>query len=148
MANELSKLKPRPGATRDPVRVGRGEGSGLGKTAGRGMKGQRARGAAAPGFEGGQVPLYRRLPKRGFNNIFGVEFTEVRLDLIAKHFQAGEIVDVGSLRERGLVKKVSAHGIKILGNGEISQALTVKAARFTASAAEKIQAAGGTAEVV
>ena len=148
MANELSNLKPRAGATRARTRVGRGEASGLGKTSGRGMKGQGARNNVKPGFEGGQVPLYRRLPKRGFNNIFGVEYTEVRLDLIARHFKPGEVVDVDSLRERGLVKSVSSHGVKVLGNGEISFALTVKAARFTASAAEKIQQAGGTAEVV
>lgn len=148
MANELSNLKPAQGATRPRTRVGRGEGSGLGKTSGRGTKGQGARGNVHPRFEGGQMPLHRRLPKRGFNNIFGAVYTEVRLDLIARHFSAGEVVDAESLKERGVIRKIERDGVKVLGNGDLDHALTVRAAKFTASAAEKIQAAGGTAEVV
>jgi len=148
MANELSNLKPAAGAYKKRTRLGRGEGSGKGKTAGRGSKGQHKRGTVAPGFEGGQMPLHRRLPKRGFNNIFSKDFTVVRLDRIAERFTAGEVVDTESLKARGLVKKVGKNGIKILGNGEIGVALTVKAARFTASAEEKITSAGGTVERV
>jgi large subunit ribosomal protein L15 len=94
------------------------------------------------------MPLYRRLPKRGFNNVFGTQYTEVRLDHIARHFQAGEVVDATALKERGVIRKIGADGIKVLGNGEIGHALTVRAAKFTASAEEKIRAAGGSAEVV
>lgn len=148
MANELSNLKPARGSTKARTRVGRGEGSGLGKTSGRGTKGQGARNTVRPGFEGGQMPLYRRLPKRGFNNIFGSQYTEVRLDHIARHFKAGEVVDAAALKDRGVIRKVGPDGIKVLGNGEIGHALTVRAARFTASAEEKIRAAGGNAEVV
>ncbi|MDG1481854.1 MAG: 50S ribosomal protein L15 [Myxococcota bacterium] len=148
MANELSNLKPAAGAYKKRTRLGRGEGSGKGKTAGRGSKGQHKRGTVAPGFEGGQMPLHRRLPKRGFNNIFAKEFTVVRLDRIAERFAAGDVVDAESLKARGLIKKVGKNGIKILGNGEIGVALTVKAARFTASAEEKITSAGGTVERV
>ena len=146
MANELSNLKPARGATKARTRVGRGEGSGLGKTSGRGTKGQGARGNVHPRFEGGQMPLHRRLPKRGFNTIFGSCFTEVRLDLIARHFSAGEVVDAEELKARGVIKKIEKDGIKVLGNGELGHALTIRAARFTASAEEKIRAAGGTAE--
>ncbi len=146
MADELTNLKPVPGARKARMRVGRGEGSGKGKTAGRGTKGQHARNTVRRGFEGGQMPLYRRLPKRGFNNIFAKRYTTVRLDAIARKFSEGEVVDADSLRERGLVKTVAKDGIKVLGNGEIHHALTVRAARFTASAAEKIRAAGGTVE--
>lgn len=148
MANELSNLKPAAGAYKKRTRLGRGEGSGKGKTAGRGSKGQHKRGTVAPGFEGGQMPLHRRLPKRGFNNIFAKEFTAVRIDRIAEKFSAGEVVDAESLKARGLIKKVGKNGIKILGNGEIGVALTFKAARFTASAEAKITSAGGTVERV
>jgi len=148
MANELSRLSPPAGSTRKRMRVGRGEGSGKGKTAGRGQKGQRARGTIKRGFEGGQMPLARRLPKRGFKNIFAKQFTEVRLDRIAQRFEAGEVVDAAALKARGVVSKVCKDGIKVLGNGEISHALTVRAAKFTRSAAEKIAAAGGVAEEV
>lgn len=148
MANELSNLKPAKGSRKARTRVGRGEGSGLGKTSGRGTKGQGARNNIHPAFEGGQMPLYRRLPKRGFNNIFGVEYTEVRLDRIAAAFGAGEVVDAEALKARGVVRKVASGGLKVLGNGELGHALTVRAARFTASAEEKIRAAGGSAEVV
>lgn len=148
MANELSNLKPAAGSVKSRVRVGRGEGSGLGKTSGRGTKGQGARNNIHPGFEGGQMPLYRRLPKRGFNNIFGSEYTEVRLDAIARHFGAGDVVDAEALKARGVIRKIARDGIKVLGNGDIGVALTVRAARFTASAEEKIRASGGSAEVV
>ena len=148
MANELSNLKPPAGGYKSRKRVGRGEGSGKGRTAGRGQKGQLKRGTVHPGFEGGQMPLHRRLPKRGFNNIFAKKFTEVRLDRIASRFSAGEVVDAASLKERGLIKKVEKDGIKVLGNGEISVALTVRASKFTASAASKIENAGGTIERV
>lgn len=148
MANELSNLRPPAGSARKRTRVGRGEGSGKGKTAGRGQKGQFARSTVRRGFEGGQMPLHRRLPKRGFNNIFSKEFSEVRLDRIAARFSEGEVVDATSLKERGLVSRVAKDGVKILGNGEIGHALTVKAAKFTRTAAEKIVGAGGTAEEV
>ncbi len=148
MANELSSLSPPAGSTRKRMRVGRGEGSGKGKTAGRGQKGQRARGTVKRGFEGGQMPLARRLPKRGFKNIFAKQFTEVRIDRIAERFEAGEVVDAAELKARGVVSKIAKDGIKVLGNGEISHALTVRAAKFTRSASEKIAAAGGVAEEV
>jgi large subunit ribosomal protein L15 len=148
MANELSRLAPAAGSTRNRVRVGRGEGSGKGKTAGRGSKGQRARGTIRRGFEGGQMPLARRLPKRGFNNIFAKKYTEVRLDRLAARFEAGEVVDAAALKSRGVISKICKDGIKVLGNGEISYALTIRAAKFTRTAAEKIAAAGGVAEEV
>lgn len=147
MANELSHLSPAPGSTKKRTRLGRGEGSGKGKTAGRGYKGQWARSTVRPGFEGGQMPLMRRLPKRGFKNHFSKTYTEVRLDRIAARFEADEIVDAEALKARGLVSKVGPDGVKILGNGEIGHALTVRAAAFTRSAKEKIEAAGGAAEV-
>ncbi len=146
MSNELSNLKPAEGSQRPRKRVGRGEGSGKGKTAGRGQKGQRARSKVRRGFEGGQMPLSRRLPKRGFKNHFRKDFTEVRLDRIAARFEAGDVVDVASLKERGLVSQVGKHGIKVLGNGEVAIALTVRGCAVTKSAAEKIAAAGGTVE--
>jgi large subunit ribosomal protein L15 len=148
MANELSNLKPPVGGYKSRTRVGRGEGSGKGRTAGRGQKGQRKRGTVHAGFEGGQMPLHRRLPKRGFNNIFAKQYTEVRLDRLANRFSAGEVVDAASLKERGVIKKVAKDGIKVLGNGDLTVALTVRAAKFTASAAEKIESAGGTVERV
>ena len=148
MANELSNLKPSPGSTKPRKRVGRGEGSGKGKTAGRGTKGQGARNTIHPRFEGGQMPLQRRLPKRGFNNIFAKQYTEVGLDRISDKFGKGDTVDAASLKEAGVISKIAKNGIKVLGNGEIDKALTIKAAKFTKSAAEKITAAGGTAEVI
>ncbi len=148
MANELSNLAPPAGSTRKRMRVGRGEGSGKGKTAGRGQKGQRARGTVKRGFEGGQMPLARRLPKRGFNNIFAKQYTEVRLDRISGRFSAGDVVDAESLKARGVISKICRDGVKVLGNGDVSQALTIRAAKFTRSAAEKIVAAGGVAEEV
>ena len=148
MANELSNLKPSPGSTKPRKRVGRGEGSGKGKTAGRGTKGQGARNTIHPKFEGGQMPLQRRLPKRGFNNIFAKQYTEVGLDKIAASFEKGDTVDAAVLKERGIISKIAKNGIKVLGNGDIDKAITVKAAKFTTSAADKIAAAGGSAEVV
>jgi large subunit ribosomal protein L15 len=148
MANELSNLKPSPGSTKTRTRVGRGEGSGKGKTAGRGTKVQGARNNIHPRFEGGQMPLQRRLPKRGFHNIFSKDYTEVRLDKIAGRFEKGETVDAASLKERGVISKIGKNGIKVLGNGDLGHALTIKAAKFTKTAAEKISSAGGTAEVI
>ena len=150
MANELSNLKPPAGAYKKRTRVGRGEGSGKGKTSGRGTKGQLSRGSGKVpvGFEGGQMPLHRRLPKRGFKNIFSKEYTEVRLDVLAARFSEGETVDAAILKDRNVISKIAPDGLKILGNGEIGHALTVRAARFTKSAADKIRAAGGTVEEV
>jgi len=143
---QLNELKPALGATKNRKRIGRGTGSGHGKTATKGHKGQKARsgGSIKPGFEGGQMPLQRRLPKRGFNPLDRIEYTVVnvgQLDL----FEAGTVVDAVSLVAAGLVKKESAH-IKILAQGELTKALTIKAAKFSAAAKEKIVAAGGTAE--
>jgi large subunit ribosomal protein L15 len=112
------------------------------------MKGQRARNTVRRGFEGGQMPLARRLPKRGFNNIFAKRFSVVRIDHIAARFEAGEVVDGDALKARGLINRIEKDGVKVLGNGDVGHALTVKAAKFTKSAAEKITAAGGTFEVV
>ena len=148
MANELSNLKPPKGSRRNRFRKGRGEGSGLGKTAGRGTKGQRARHSVAIGFEGGQMPLDRRLPKRGFVNIFASRYTEVRLDQIAARCKDGDVLDAAALKERGVIRKIGRDGIKVLGNGEIAIKVTVRANKFTASARSKIEAAGGTAELV
>ncbi|NLN64994.1 MAG: 50S ribosomal protein L15 [Clostridiaceae bacterium] len=143
----LSEL--RPGAPKKKaVRKGRGPGSGNGKTAGRGHKGQNARsgGGVRIGYEGGQMPLYRRLPKRGFNNIFGKTYTEVKLSTLDK-FESGTVVNAELLLSKGIIKKVN-DGIVILGSGELTRNLTVQAARFTKSAKEKIEAAGGKVEVV
>jgi large subunit ribosomal protein L15 len=147
MANELTNLKPVPGAQRPRTRIGRGQGSGLGKTAGRGTKGQQSRTGApiARGFEGGQVPLRRRLPKRGFTNIFAKDYTEVNVGSLAQ-LPAGAVVDGATLKQLGVIARIGRDGIKLLGNGELTVALTVKAAKFSASAREKILAAGGTAE--
>jgi len=148
MANELSSLHPVPGSRKARIRVGRGEGSGKGKTAGRGQKGQRARGQVARGFEGGQMPVRRRLPKRGFKIPFSKEYTEVRVDRIDGRFAAGEVVDAAALKDRGLVSSVAKDGVKVLGNGDITVAVTVRAAAFSESARAKIVAAGGTCEDV
>ena len=147
MANELTNLKPCEGAHKKRMRIGRGEGSGKGKTAGRGTKGQRSRGKGKVTiwFESGQMPLHRRLPKRGFKNIFSKDYTEVRLDKIAAIFDDKAEVTAAALKESGLVSKVAKDGIKVLGNGEINKSLTIYAAKFTASAAKKIEAAGGKA---
>ena len=144
----LHELSPVPGSTQERKRKGRGHGSGNGKTAGRGHKGQNARsgGGVRPGFEGGQMPLYRRLPKRGFTNVFANEYVEVKLDWLNK-FEDGSEITAETLKEAGVIKKIK-DGIVILGNGEITKKITVKAARFTQSAKEKIEAAGGKAEVI
>ena len=145
---KLNELKPVEGAKHSKKRLGRGIGSGNGKTAGRGAKGQNARsgGGVRPGYEGGQTPLFKRLPKRGFTNVSHKEYAIVNLGEIEKKFEAGSVVDLASLKAAGLVKK-EYEGVKILGNGEFSKALTIKAAKFSKTAVEKINAAGGTVEV-
>lgn len=145
---KLHELKPTEGSRHARKRVGRGTSSGVGKTSGRGHKGQKARsgGGVRPGFEGGQNPLYRRLPKRGFVNPTRKEFTIVSLDVLNR-FEADTVVTPELLVERGYVKQVK-DGIKVLGNGELNVALTVKAHKFSATAAEKIAAAGGKTEVI
>ena len=144
---KLQDLKPAEGSTQPAFRKGRGAGSGNGKTAGRGHKGQKARsGVKKAGFEGGQMPLQRRLPKRGFHNIFGTENAVVNVSDLNR-FEDGAVVTAADLVEAGLVKK-TLDGVKVLGNGEITKKLTVQAAAFSASAKEKIEAAGGKAEVV
>lgn len=145
---KLHELSPAPGSKKKATRVGRGLGSGLGKTSGKGHKGQNARagGGVRPGFEGGQMPIYRRLPKRGFYNKFGKEYTELNVHELNR-FDEGTVVDPVLLVEAGVIKNVR-DGIRILGTGEINKALTVKANGFTKSAAEKIQAAGGKVEVI
>ncbi len=145
---KLHELKPQKGSVKETKRVGRGPASGQGKTAGKGHKGQKARsGAPRPGFEGGQMPLQRRVPKRGFVNIFGKEMAIVNLAALEKKFEDGSVVDVSALVNAGLVKK-TLDGVKILGNGDISKKLTVQANAFSATAKEKIEDAGGKAEVV
>ncbi|HWR09818.1 50S ribosomal protein L15 [Sporomusa sp.] len=145
---KLHELAPAPGSKKVRTRVGRGLGSGLGKTAGKGHKGQnsRAGGGVRPGFEGGQKPLYLRLPKRGFTNKFAKHYSEINVAVLNR-FDNGAVVDLEALVDAGVVKKV-LDGLRILGNGELTKALTVKANGFTKSAAEKIQAAGGTVEVI
>jgi len=145
---KLHELAPAPGSKKVRTRVGRGLGSGLGKTSGKGHKGQNARagGGVRPGFEGGQKPLYLRLPKRGFTNIFAKEYSEINVAALNR-FDNGTVVDLETLVEAGVIKKV-LDGLRILGNGELTKALTVKANGFTKSAVEKIQAAGGTVEVI
>lgn len=141
-------LKPSPGSRRDRKRVGRGPGSGLGKTSGRGEKGQKSRSgySSKRGFEGGQMPLHRRIPKRGFTNIFRVEFRTVNVDRL-NGLKAGSEVTPESLQKAGLLPK-GRTPVKILGNGELKVALTVRAHKYTGSAAKKIEAAGGKAEVI
>ncbi|SDM96682.1 50S ribosomal protein L15 [Acetanaerobacterium elongatum] len=145
---KLHELSPAPGSTKEAFRKGRGAGSGNGKTAGKGHKGQNARsgGGVRPGFEGGQMPLARRLPKRGFVNIFATTYATINVSDLDK-FENGAVVDAAALKEAGLLKK-SLDGVKILGNGEVTKKLTVKAAAFSASAKEKIEKAGGKAEVI
>ena len=146
---KLHELAPAEGSKKEHFRVGRGHGSGNGKTAGKGHKGQNARsgGGVRPGFEGGQMPLYRRLPKRGFNNAsFATNYAIVNVSEL-NVFEDGAVVDAAALVESGLVND-QCDGIKILGNGEISKKLTVHAAAFSQSAKEKIEAAGGKAEVM
>ena len=146
---KLHELQPAAGSVKDVKRIGRGHGSGQGKTAGKGHKGQKARsgGSIRPGFEGGQMPLQRRMPKRGFKNIFAKGFATVNVSELEKRFENGAVVDAQALIESGAIKDAK-DGIKILGNGELSKNITVKAVKFTASAKEKIEKAGGTAEVI
>ena len=145
---KLHELRAAEGATKNRKRRGRGTATGQGKTGGRGMNGQTSRsgGGVRLGFEGGQMPLYRRLPKRGFNNIFGTEYTTVNVKDLNR-FEAGTEVTPELLAEVGMIKQVK-DGVKILGDGELNVALTVKADKFTNSALEKIEAAGGKAEVI
>ena len=145
---KLDELRPAPGSKSVRRRVGRGIGSGLGKTSGKGHKGQNARsgGGVRPGFEGGHMPLFRRIPKRGFNNINSKVYTEVTLSML-ENLENGTEVTAEKLRELGLIKKIN-DGIVVLGNGELTKKLNVKAARITKTAEEKITAAGGKVEVV
>ncbi len=145
----LSNLKPAEGSRRKRFRVGRGQGSGNGKTAGRGHKGAQSRSGwkSKRGFEGGQMPLHRRLPKRGFTNIFRREYAVVNVDRIAEVFEAGTVVTPELLRERGLVSLGDAP-VKILARGDVTKALTIRAHRFSGQAAAKIAAAGGSAETL
>ena len=145
---KLYELSPAAGSAKASFRKGRGAGSGNGKTAGKGHKGQNARsgGGVRPGFEGGQLPLYRKLPKRGFKNRFAINYAIVNVDSL-NAFESGTVVDLELLKEKRLVRK-ELDGLKILGSGELTKALTVKASVFSASAKEKIEAAGGKIEEV
>lgn len=145
---KLHELSPAPGSVTPAWRKGRGTGSGNGKTAGKGHKGQNARsgGGVRPGFEGGQIPLYRKLPKRGFKNRFAKEYTTVNISALER-FEDGAVVDLDLLVDAGLARK-AADGLKVLGNGNVDKKFTVRAAAFTAAAKEKIEAAGGKCEVV
>ena len=145
----LSNLRPPKGAKHAKKRIGRGQGSGQGKTAGRGHKGAKSRSGFKfkRGFEGGQMPLHRRVPKRGFHNPFRVEYEVVNLDTLAARFEAGAVVTPDLLRERGVVAGGS-RPVKVLGRGQVGKALTVRAHKFSGKAAEKLAAAGGNAEIV
>ena len=146
---KLHELSPAAGSTKERKRIGRGAGSGQGKTAGKGHKGQKARAGRGmrPGFEGGQMPLQRRVPKRGFNNIFRTEMAIVNVAALEANYEAGAVVTIDSLIEKGLVKKV-LDGVKVLGYGEITKALTVQANAITESAKQKIESAGGKIDVI
>ena len=145
---KLHELRPAEGSTTGEKRLGRGVGSGLGKTSGKGHKGAKARsgGGKRPGFEGGQMPLYRRVPKKGFTNIFGTDYAAVNVERL-NVFEDGATVDAKALLDAGIIKKTLG-GVKIMGNGDLQKKLDVKAAKFTASAKEKIEALGGKAEVI
>lgn len=145
---KLYELSPAEGSTKENFRKGRGAGSGNGKTAGKGHKGQNARsgGGVRPGFEGGQNPLYRRLPKRGFHNRFSTQYAIINVETLNK-FEDGAVVDINTLLAEGIIRKEYS-GLKVLGDGEISKKITVKATIFSASAKEKIEAVGGKAEVI
>jgi len=149
MALSLNNLRPAKGSTHKKKRLGRGPGSGLGKTAGRGEKGQKSRSGYSSkiGFEGGQMPLHRRLPKRGFTNIFKKQWIEVSLRALEQSFAANDEITPEAMHHRGFIKKAK-HDIVVLGNGEVTKALKVSAHRFTKSAKEKIEKAGGTVTVV
>ena len=144
---KLYELSPAHGSKKEAKRVGRGAGSGTGKTAGKGHKGQNARsgGGVRPGFEGGQMPLQRRIPKRGFHNIFATRYAIVNVSQL-NQFRKGSKVDVAALKKAGVIKK-EYDGVKVLGNGELTKSLTVIAAKFSAGAKEKIEGVGGKAEV-
>ena len=145
---KLNELSPAAGSVKEAYRKGRGHGSGNGKTAGRGHKGQKARsgGGTRIGFEGGQMPLARRIPKRGFNNIFATKYVTIKVSDLEK-FEAGSTVDTEALLKAGIISK-TLDGVKVLGNGELTKAVNVKVAAYTASAKEKIEKAGGKAEVM
>ena len=145
MALGLNNLRPAPGSTHKKKRVGRGPGSGLGKTAGKGHKGQKSRSGYSSkiGFEGGQMPLQRRLPKRGFTNIFKKQWIEISLAKIEENFSSGDEITPEILHERGLIKKAK-HDLVVLGSGDVSKALNISAHRFTKAAKEKIENAGGS----
>ena len=145
---KLHELHPAAGSATAPKRLGRGTGSGLGKTSGKGHKGAKARsgGGKRPGFEGGQMPLYRRVPKKGFTNIFRVEYATVNIERL-EIFADGSVVTIAALKEAGLIKKIP-DGVKILGSGDLTKKLTVQAHKFTDSAKQKIEALGGKAEVI
>ena len=149
MALSLNNLHPAPGSTHKKKRIGRGPGSGTGKTAGKGHKGQKSRSgySSKRGFEGGQMPLQRRLPKRGVTNIFKKEWLEISLAKIEESFNAGDTVTPEILHERGLIKKAK-HDLVILGTGDISKSLSISAHRFTKTAKDKIEKAGGSATVI
>ncbi|SET56981.1 LSU ribosomal protein L15P [Natronincola peptidivorans] len=146
---KLHELRPAEGAVRKTKRKGRGTGTGLGKTAGRGSNGQKSRsgGGVRIGFEGGQMPLARRLPKRGFTNIFKKQFTLINIEDLNR-FENGTEITAQFLKEIGAIKKIEKDGLKILGNGNLEKSLTIKAQKFTQSAVEKIEAAGGKVEVI
>ena len=146
----LHELAPKYGATHRRKRVGRGPGSGHGKTSCRGHKGQKARsgGGVPPWFEGGQTPIHRRLPKRGFKNPRAKEYSEINVSVLDRYFNNGDVVTPEVLLERRIIRKLCKDGLKVLGDGELTKALTVKAHAFSASAKKKIEAAGGTAEVI
>ena len=145
---KIHELSPAPGSVREVKRIGRGHGSGQGKTAGKGHKGQKARAGRGfrAGFEGGQMPLQRRVPKRGFNNIFATPYTTINVAALNK-FEDGAVVDATALKEAGIIK-AAPNGVKILGNGKLEKKLTVKVAAYSESAKAKIEAAGGNAEVI
>jgi large subunit ribosomal protein L15 len=145
---KLFELSPAPGSKKEGKRKGRGTGTGNGKTAGRGHKGQKARsgGGVRPGFEGGQMPLARRLPKRGFNNYFAKKYAEINVSALDM-FEDGAVITASSLQDAGLIGKLY-DGLKVLGNGDITKKLTVKATKFSGTAKQKIEAAGGKTEVV
>ncbi len=146
---KLHELAPAAGSKKEVKRIGRGPASGQGKTAGKGHKGQKARAGKGPrpGFEGGQMPLQRRIPKRGFNNIFAKQIAIVNLSAIEERFDDGAVVDIPALKAAGLVKK-ELDGVKILANGDVTKKFTVKVNAYSEAAKAKIEAAGGTAEVV
>ena len=147
---KMHELKPAEGAKTSPKRLGRGIGSGLGKTSGKGHKGQNARsgGGVRPGFEGGQMPLVRRIPKRGFNNRFRKVYSIVNISALEAKFENGAVVDAEALIVSGILSKIEDAGVKVLGGGELTKALTVKADKFSASAKEAIEKAGGSVEVL